>query len=217
MEIISRLEAAALGLKQYFSGKPCKYGHVSPRQVCNHACMGCAQEYRDSHKEEAARRSKEWAAKNSDKRKEYEQNYRKEHPEKQRESTARYVAGHLELVRKQSREYARKKREENPGFWKTSNQRYADKLESIRAQEAGRPRPDKCEICDGFNNFIAFDHCHETGLFRGWICDHCNRTLGMVKDSPELLMKMRDYLVNFQSRIEREKLLSKDNQLEKLA
>jgi hypothetical protein len=63
--------------------------------------------------------------------------------------------------------------------------------------EAGRQRPDICELCgepgpDG--GAMYFDHCHVTGLFRGWICWRCNIVLGHVDDSPDLLRKMVAYL-----------------------
>jgi hypothetical protein len=41
---------------------------------------------------------------------------------------------------------------------------------------------------------IVLDHCHDTGGFRGWLCDPCNVVLGMVKDRPEILRDLADYL-----------------------
>jgi hypothetical protein len=38
--IISRVEAKALGLKRFFTGKPCRHGHVAERLV-TYACMEC--------------------------------------------------------------------------------------------------------------------------------------------------------------------------------
>ena len=43
MEIISRQEAQAKGLKRYFTGEPCKNGHVAERQTSNSTCMECAR------------------------------------------------------------------------------------------------------------------------------------------------------------------------------
>lgn len=40
--IISRLDAAAKNLKKYYTGLPCKHGHLAPRWVCNTACEDCA-------------------------------------------------------------------------------------------------------------------------------------------------------------------------------
>jgi hypothetical protein len=64
-------------------------------------------------------------------------------------------------------------------------------------QEAGRPRPDVCELCtkpNQINRPIYWDHCHKTGKFRGWLCHRCNTILAKVDDSPEFLRKMADYL-----------------------
>lgn len=41
MTIISRRDAKAAGLSQYFTGKPCPKGHVAPRVVSNYWCVKC--------------------------------------------------------------------------------------------------------------------------------------------------------------------------------
>jgi hypothetical protein len=41
---ISRDEAKGKGLLRYFTGEPCKNGHVSERLVSNWGCMACANE-----------------------------------------------------------------------------------------------------------------------------------------------------------------------------
>jgi endogenous inhibitor of DNA gyrase (YacG/DUF329 family) len=67
-----------------------------------------------------------------------------------------------------------------------------------REKEAGRKRPEFCELCGAFGKDtpkgICYDHNHNTGKFRGWICGRCNVTLGMVKDSTDLLQNMINYL-----------------------
>lgn len=42
MQVISRSEAKALGLKRFFTGKPCKRGHIAERYVFNHCCVACS-------------------------------------------------------------------------------------------------------------------------------------------------------------------------------
>lgn len=42
--VISRAEAKAQGLKRYFTGKPCKHGHVAERSVGSSNCIACLQE-----------------------------------------------------------------------------------------------------------------------------------------------------------------------------
>lgn len=41
MQIITRAEAKAAGLKQFFNGIPCKHGHVAARATVNSSCMEC--------------------------------------------------------------------------------------------------------------------------------------------------------------------------------
>ncbi len=37
----------------------------------------------------------------------------------------------------------------------------------------------KCKLCGSTNN-IVFDHDHLTETFRGWLCDPCNRSIGVL-------------------------------------
>jgi hypothetical protein len=43
MKIITRKEAKEQGLKQYFTGEPCKHGHIDTRQTVNSLCSECAR------------------------------------------------------------------------------------------------------------------------------------------------------------------------------
>ena len=44
MEIISRADALSAGKLYYFTGKPCKRGHVAKRLVSNWGCYTCSLE-----------------------------------------------------------------------------------------------------------------------------------------------------------------------------
>jgi len=49
--------------------------------------------------------------------------------------------------------------------------------------------------CGGVNKSPwTLDHDHLTGLFRGWICHSCNRTLGGLKDDFGTLDRIKTYL-----------------------
>lgn len=52
MKLIERPEARRQGLIRYFTGRPCKMGHISERQVSNGNCCEC-----DLHKERIANMS----------------------------------------------------------------------------------------------------------------------------------------------------------------
>jgi hypothetical protein len=75
----------------------------------------------------------------------------------------------------------------NPGYMNSYRKTKQEKL-------AGRPKPKTCELCGHVSTQICFDHCHKSGLFRGWLCHTCNLALGYAKDSPKLLRKMAVYL-----------------------
>lgn len=66
--------------------------------------------------------------------------------------------------------------------------RYGVELSEIR------PKPECCEVCGQDHPKIVLDHCHETGAFRGWLCDPCNVVLGLVKDSADRLDKLAQHL-----------------------
>ncbi len=43
MQRITRRVAKEQGLELYFTGKYCKYGHISERRVSNYKCLECPQ------------------------------------------------------------------------------------------------------------------------------------------------------------------------------
>jgi len=67
----------------------------------------------------------------------------------------------------------------------------------------------KCAICEkeegavirGSKISLAVDHCHDTGSIRGLLCSQCNRALGGFKDSPDLLDRAKQYLLNSRNQI----------------
>lgn len=65
-----------------------------------------------------------------------------------------------------------------------------------REAAAGRPRPAQCESCGQSpgGRALHWDHCHMTGLFRGWLCAGCNTALGALGDDPARIDALRAYL-----------------------
>ena len=61
----------------------------------------------------------------------------------------------------------------------------------------GEP-PLNCQCCGRLakNNRLSLDHDHITGEFRGWLCQPCNKALGMIGDNLEGFMLFVAYLSN---------------------
>lgn len=78
--------------------------------------------------------------------------------------------------------------------------RYSEKLAEKfgLAPDAWLSRPHICEICMNKCKTVL-DHDHSTGNFRGWLCDPCNRTLGLLRDDCTILRNMVQYLENFKA------------------
>jgi hypothetical protein len=55
MQIITRDEAIIFGLKRYFTGEPCKYGHIDERMVSNWRCNTCLKKHRLAYLSERRR------------------------------------------------------------------------------------------------------------------------------------------------------------------
>jgi hypothetical protein len=184
-------EAFEQGKTRYFTNLPCKHGHITERMVANGCCCECMRLRRTDHYERVV---KPWRAANPGKVAEQARRYRAKHPETHERALIKYRAAHFEEIRKRARENQKRIRKSYPEREKERLKRFSESLSKKRESEAGRPKPDLCEICGELNIRIVFDHCHARGHFRGWICDRCNKVLGLVKDSPELLSWLQKYL-----------------------
>jgi len=113
-EIITRAEARAKGLKFYFTGKPCPYGHVETRKTIDRGCMACR-----------SRIDKKSYYKHQDKRIAKSANWNANHPERRAEiqheniesgraakATRKWTASHRDEVNA----YRRRITAANPGF-----------------------------------------------------------------------------------------------------
>ena len=138
---------------------------------------------------------KAWRKRNPDKVAAQARRYAERHPETGRRSSLKHRHANIEAVRKKQAESRRAKRAADPEGARIRSARFKAKKEAERELIAGRPRPKICDVCSGNHHLgIVFDHCHQSGSFRGWLCDRCNKTLGLVRDDPDLLRKLAEYL-----------------------
>jgi hypothetical protein len=98
-DIISRKDALALGLTRYFTGTPCKHGHVSERYTENSTCVQC----------NLARMARRYAEKPEFYAKKHK-DYIKANPEKRQKYQADYLAANREKISAYQKEYGRARR-----------------------------------------------------------------------------------------------------------
>lgn len=97
MQIVSLEEAKRLGLKHYFTGKPCKRGHIQQRLTSCRKCLDCQTGYYEERKEE-------WSAKGAE--------YRRQNPEKKRQQDRDYRDKNRDRIHKRKKEYWQRTRTE---------------------------------------------------------------------------------------------------------
>jgi Recombination endonuclease VII len=121
----------------------------------------------------------------------------------------------LEARRKYHREYLRQWKIDHPVEYAARVQRQMAAARARRAADperhkvngrrhAGRPVPTRpepthCERCEKEvalmkKKTMHLDHDHETGKFRGWLCNRCNLGIGMLGDTVEDLRQAVAYL-----------------------
>jgi hypothetical protein len=55
-----------------------------------------------------------------------------------------------------------------------------------------------CVICNKppkGKDKLVFDHCHETNTFRGYCCNPCNRSMGVLGDNAKGILRTLNYLL----------------------
>lgn len=146
-----------------------------------------------ANKEYYNQKSQAWYAANKDKFKGYAAKKRIEHGERERLRDREYYAkNQAEFAEKQ------KKRRNGPDRPKVLKLlRYAQHKHYLTRERYDEIYPrlaeGPCEIC-GRVAPMKIDHCHERNVFRGLLCDQCNRGIGYLQDDPEILRSAIAYL-----------------------
>lgn len=63
-----------------------------------------------------------------------------------------------------------------------------DELNQLRDRYDG-----KCWVCQEREG-TDVDHCHVSLNVRGWLCNPCNRAIGLLRDNVETIRRAADYL-----------------------
>ncbi len=140
-------------------------------------------------------------AKNPDHYKAKSRRFREENPESARASVSKWHKKNPEKVKEISRRSYRKLRDTNPELAKErarKNKLWTKyRLTPEQEKEMLDEQEHKCKICKKHENEIGRlvpDHNHITKRVRGMLCDPCNRGLGQVCESIQILKAMIKYL-----------------------
>lgn len=137
MKIISRKEAKALGLKRYFTGKPCRLRqHIGERRTGAGTCVECASlqlaKWRKQNPDAARLIRCRYIKKNLEKVRKREAAWQKANPEKVRMRRSLYRERNLEKVRAQSRKSREKYREKYRAYDLLRRRNITDLLAVLR-------------------------------------------------------------------------------------
>lgn len=125
--IISRADALANGYVKYFTGKPCKHGHVAERHVHNWTCTVC-------HAQKMLDVQRNWRAKNPEKIAGYNAKYAKAHAEYNKG----WRAKNSEKITKQARAWRQANADKCNAFsrkWRAENRSHMNRLKAKRRAE----------------------------------------------------------------------------------
>lgn len=199
MEMIlpaTRSEARAKKVSRYYTGEPCKYGHLAPRMAVNGTCRECARiktaarlgAWKLANPQQAKERTAAWAKANPDRHREYEKAYyeknkfvviarakqwREAHPEEAAASAARGLQRNLIGHRAQQAERRSKQRNAPGKFTK-------EDVEALLSLQGS-----KCGHCN--KRLVHYDVDHIIPLALGGsndrrnlqiLCPKCNRRKG---------------------------------------
>ncbi|WP_416367040.1 HNH endonuclease [Rhodopseudomonas palustris] len=134
VEIVSRRDAIARGLRLYFTGVPCGRGHLSHRIVKNWACVECKKNWDAVDPKAKLRRKARYEA-DVDKNRESARSWARDNAQRVRAN----VAAWQELNRERLPGYQKNWRSKNGASVRAAAKRYAKKYpEKIRIKQANR-------------------------------------------------------------------------------
>lgn len=147
IHVIQRKAAVDLGLKRYFTGKPCKRGHISERHTSSGECVSCSSDrassdhYRRVKKEWNSKnalklsvQNKEWKRKNRDKVRAANQkwvdknpDYQKEHYQKNKNKYKKYAENNSQAIKERMKKWREDNKDRLSGYEKEYYSKNAEK------------------------------------------------------------------------------------------
>jgi 5-methylcytosine-specific restriction endonuclease McrA len=152
-DIVGRQQAKEQGLTKYFTGKPCKRGHIAERQVCDKGCVECKKLQKRSEF------MRKWSRDYQKQRRIADETYRL----KERAKSRRWRVNHPEQMANILKDYANRptsrtaKKSRDHARRATKNGSLADKLDFNKIWNLS------CGICYLCGDFVSrgteqYDH-----------------------------------------------------------
>lgn len=135
----------------------------------------------------------------------YRKGYRQSNIERERQRDREVDARRVDSRKTYRAGRARVISEYSQSYWK----RNAERLRLLRIEREFGLSPEdygrileaqeyKCAICltpeSEMGRRLSVDHCHDTGRVRGLLCTQCNTSIGMLKESPEIIARAARYV-----------------------
>jgi 5-methylcytosine-specific restriction endonuclease McrA len=143
--ILARKDALARGASQYFTGKPCKRGHLATRRVLDRTCTACSREYPRDKERDSARQKKKYKI-NREHMAARNRKWNKENQEKIREIAREWKKNNRERHLQNGREWRRQNKERVSVYNSRRRSRYnghtSDDVADILRMQRGR-----CACC----------------------------------------------------------------------
>lgn len=186
-EIVTRAKAKQLGLKYYYTGKPCKRGHIDERRTTYGGCRQCERE--DSNA---------WKAQNAEHCRQYKRRYSSVPENNQRENARRranrdnntrqreklYRERHYDAVRQWDRNWKAKnweqrKKESRDYYWANKQERDRvnreyTRLHSKEASLRAANHRAKRRLSEG--SYTA-QEIENLGKRQSWKCANCRKPI----------------------------------------
>ena len=181
MEIIERRAALALGLVRYFTGRPCRHGHVCSRYSASGCCIDCSKLAEKKHRESnaesyaALKRNRREKTKSRDNQRGRE--YKEKNKDQLREKRKIYNHKNKEEIAKKHKEYwarTREKRLSKMKEWRDENKGARSSLQAKRRSAKIMAIP---SWFGEFDEFVWGEAARLVQLRRiatglGWAADH---------------------------------------------
>lgn len=134
--IITRNEAKQNDLSTYFTGAPCKRGHVCERRTYNTCCVECGKlscrRYNKQNTEKIRQIKQTYYQQNQDRYLEYSKEWYQQNRSHKKQYNGQYYQQNKEHLRQYAKEY----RHQNPGQYALYNERRTRYLKDCRPKWA---------------------------------------------------------------------------------